>query len=109
MIKDHTVFLKHILECIEAIEQYSRGLSERQFLKSQIKQDAIIRRLEVIGEAVKNLPENFKEKHSDIPWNKAMATRNIIVHDYLNIDLEIIWDTVKESLPGFKEQIESLL
>ena len=109
MIKDHTVFLNHILESIESIEKYSKGVSEKDFLKSQEKQDAIIRRLEIIGEAVKNLPEDFKEKYSDIPWNKAMGTRNIIVHDYMGLDLEVIWDTVTKSLPGFKQQIKELL
>ena len=76
MNKEYTIFLKHILESIEAIEGYVKDLSEEMFLKSREKQDAIIRRLEIIGEAVKNLPEDFKKEHPDIAWNKAMGTRN---------------------------------
>lgn len=109
MNKDPIIFLHHVLESIEAIEKYSEGFTEKQFLRSPVIQDAIIRRLEIIGEAAKNLPESFREKHSDIEWSKAMATRNIIVHDYVNVDLKIIWKTTKKSLPRFKKQIKNLL
>lgn len=91
MIKDDTIFLKHILESIEAVEDYTKDISEEEFLNDQEKQDAIIRRLEIIGEAVANLSEEFKEEHSEIVWHKAMGIRNILVH------------------PEFKKQIESLL
>ena len=107
--KDHIVFLKHILESIETIEKYSKNLSEEAFLKSSEKQDAIIRRLEIIGEAVKNLSEEFKKEHPDIEWNKIMGTRNILIHHYFGIDLEIVGDTVVKSLPKFKKQIQNLI
>lgn len=107
--KDPTVFLKHILESIEHVELYIKDLSEEDFTNSEEKQDSIIRRLEILGEAVKNLPEEFKEKHSNIKWNKAMATRNILIHHYFGIDLKIVWDTVTQDLPIFKKQIETLL
>ncbi len=109
MSKDPAIFLKHILESIEQVEDYTKDLSEDRFMESIEKQDAVIRRLEIIGEAVKNLPEDFKEKHADVEWNKAMAIRNILIHQYFGIDLKIVWDTVGESLPEFKKQIESLL
>ena len=107
--KDHIVFLKHILESIETIEKYSKNLSEEAFLKSSEKQDAIIRRLEIIGEAVKNLSEEFKKEHPDIEWNKIMGTRNILIHHYFGIDLEIVWDTVVKGLPKFKKQLQNLI
>ncbi len=106
--KDPIIFLKHILESIETIEKYSKNLSEKTFLKSSEKQDSIVRRLEIIGEAVKNLPEEFKIEHPDIEWNKIMGTRNILIHHYFGIDLEIVWDTVVKSLPEFKKKIEEL-
>lgn len=109
MSKEHNVFLQHILESIEAINDYTKGLSEKEFLEDQEKQDAVIRRLEIIGEAVKNLPEEFKEKYPDVAWNKAMGTRNILIHHYFGVDLEVVWDTITGSLSQFKEQIESLL
>ncbi len=108
MNRDHTVFLKHILESIETIEEYTKDLSEKDFFKNSEKQDAILRRLEIIGEAVKNLPEDFKKQYPDIPWNKVMGTRNILIHHYFGIDLEIVWDTITKSLPEFKKQIKSI-
>ena len=109
MNKDHTIFLKHILESIEVIEEYAQNLSREGFLKNSEKQDAIIRRIEIIGEAVANLSEEFKEDHPDITWHKAMGTRNILIHHYFGIDLDIVWDTVIKDLPEFKKQIKSLL
>ncbi len=108
-MKDDSVFLKHILESIEWIEKDIQGLTEEEFLKNVPIQDAVFRRLEIIGEAVGNLSDDFKEEHSDISWNKAMATRNILIHNYFGVDLNIVWDTVTQSLPEFKEQIKNLL
>lgn len=109
MNKEATIFLKHILESIQLLEKYMDGVTEEEFLHSSEKQDLAIRRLEVIGEAVRNLPEEFRNEHSDIAWNKAMATRNILIHHYFGIDLEIVWDTVTQSIPEFKKQVEQLL
>ena len=108
-MKDDTVFLKHILESIEWIEKDVQGLSEDQFLKNVPMQDAVLRRLEVIGEAVRNLSDDLKEKHPGIAWNKAMATRNILIHNYFGVDLKIVWDTITQSLPEFKERVKNLL
>lgn len=109
MKNDVTVFLKHILESIDYIEDYTKGLEEEEFIKSVEKQDSVIRRLEIMGEAVKNLPEKFKEKHPEIEWYKAMATRNILIHHYFGIDLDIVWDTITQSLPIFKGKIKDIL
>lgn len=109
MNKDNTVFLKHILESIESIEEYLKDISEKDFLTSQEKQDAVVRRLEIVGEAVRNLPDDFKEQYPDIAWNKAMGIRNILIHNYFGIDLKIVWDTVTKSLPEFKKQIKEIL
>lgn len=109
MNKEAVVFLKHILESIELLEKYIKGVTEKEFLQSTEKQDLAMRRLEIIGEAVRNLPEDFRMEHKDIAWNKAMATRNILIHHYFGIDLEIVWDTVTKSIPEFKTQIEDLL
>lgn len=109
MKKEAVIFLKHILESIELLEKYIKDITEEQFLQSTEKQDLAIRRLEIIGEAVRNLPEEFRMEHKDMEWNKAMATRNILIHHYFGIDLEIVWDTVTISIPEFKEQIKKLL
>ncbi len=109
MNNNSRAFLQHIIDSIEAIEGYLSGLSEQTWLSSLEKQDAVIRRLEIIGEAVKNLPEEFKNHHPEIAWSKAMGTRNILIHHYFGIDLKIVWDTITQSLPVFKEQIKNLL
>ena len=108
-MKDISIFLHHILESIEAIESYTDGLSEEEFLSMPEKQDAVMRRLEIIGEAVRNIPEEFRTEYPDIEWNKAMGTRNILVHHYFGIDLKIVWDTLLTSLPQFKMKILELL
>ena len=109
MNKDTSVFLKHILESINLIEKYTENITEKQFLQSTEKQDLVTRRLEIIGEAIRDLPEEFLGKHKDIAWNKAMATRNILIHHYFGINFKTVWDTVIVSIPEFKKQIEKLL
>ena len=108
MEKDPQIFLGHILDSIALIEKRIENVTLEEFVASIDLQDMINRRLEIIGEAVKKLPESFKEKNSNIPWAKAMATRNILIHNYTGIKLEIVWDTIKISLPEFKKQIEEL-
>lgn len=109
MNRDPKVFLKHILESIEWIEKDIENLTEEQFMGNVPIQDAVVRRFEIIGEAVKNLPEEYKEEHSTIEWHKAMAMRNILTHGYFGVDLKIVWDTATRALQEFKKQIKSLL
>lgn len=109
MNKDTVVFLKHILESIGLIEKYTKNITEEQFLQSVEKQDLVTRRLEIIGEAIRNLPEEFRKEHKNIVWNKAMATRNILIHHYFGINFKTVWDTVIISIPEFKKQIGKLL
>ena len=109
MKKDATIFLNHILESIELLEKYTQGVTEKQFLQSVEKQDLATRRLELIGEAIRNLPEEFRNQHPEIAWNKAMGTRNILIHHYFGINFKTVWDTVKISIPELKKQIKDLL
>ena len=108
MKKDPKIFLQHILESIEQVEKYTKALTKEEFFNSIEKQDSVVRRLEIIGEATKNLPGDYKETHQDVSWHKAMAMRNILIHEYFGIDLNIVWDTATRILPEFKEQIRSL-
>lgn len=95
MKKDPKVFLTHILESIQLIEEYSKKFSEVKFHKDRFLQDAIIRRLEIIGEAVKNLPASFKGKYEDIPWRQMAGMRDVLIHEYFDIDLFLTWKVVK--------------
>lgn len=109
MEKDNDVFLEHILESIEFIENYSARISGNEFFNSTEKQDAIIRRLEIIGEAARNLADNFKAVHAHIPWRDIADFRNVLIHEYFGVDKEKVWAVIKKDLPGFKKEIEFLL
>lgn len=109
MNKDDAVFLTHIIESITAVEEYVRDLTEEEFFRSREKQDAVIRRLEIIGEAVNNLSDECRKKNTEIHWGKAIGTRNILIHHYFGVDAAVVWDTVKKSLPEFKQHIQKLL
>ncbi len=109
MKKDPLVFLSHIIESIELIEEYAKGMTQAGFVKDPILQDAIIRRLEVIGEAVKGLSSSFKEKHSGPPWKQMAGMRDILIHEYFNVDLVLTWKVVKHELPSVKKQLLIIL
>ena len=111
MIKDTSVFLQHILESIEDIESYINGFDKQTFKEYQHrdKQDAVLRRLEIIGQAVRYLPDEYKLQHSEIEWHKALGMRNKLIHEYFGVDLDLVWYTVTEIPQSFKVQIKSLL
>ena len=109
MRKDPSIFLKHILESIDAIEEYLEQVDEEKFYTSREKQDLIIRRLEIIGEAAKNIPEDFRKQHDNIPWKKMAGMRDVIIHQYFGINYKIVWDTVAKTLPLLKKQIMQVL
>ncbi len=84
-------------------------MNYKDFFKSTLVQDAVIRRLEIIGEASKNIPESFKKEHNNIPWDKMSAMRNILIHEYFGVDLGLVWQVVQKDLPPIKDLIEKLL
>lgn len=96
------IYVKHILDAIRSIEQYTNNLDYKSFTENKMVQDAVIRELEIIGEAVKNLSENFKLKHPETPWQIIADTRNKLIHEYFGVDMEIVWQTIKEDLPKLK-------
>jgi uncharacterized protein with HEPN domain len=109
MKKNATIFVKHILESINLIEKYKQGITEEQFHRSTEKQDVIVRRLEIIGEATKNLSNEFREKYPEVPWKGMARMRDRISHHYFDIDYNIVWDTAINMLPPLKKQIEEIL
>ena len=109
MNKDPKVFINHILEAISDIEDFSKGITKEELSINKMKQSAILRQIEIIGEAVKNIPNDFRSKYSNVEWKKIAGTRDKMIHDYFGVDLKIVWDTVKEDLPKLKKQIESII
>lgn len=109
MKKDFRVYLDDIIESSSLIAKYISGKNKEQFANDSEMQDAVIRRLEVIGEAIKRLPMEFREQHSEIEWKNATGMRDILIHHYDEIETKQIWLTVTEILPPFTIQIEKLL
>ena len=108
MKKNTNVYISHILEAIDAIESYIKDFSKDDFLNEQQTQDAVCRRLEIIGEAANKLDDEFITQHSHIPWYKIIAMRNILIHEYFSIDLDQVWNTIIKDLPTLKEQIQKI-
>jgi len=109
MKKEPRVFLQHIIESIEDIEEYTQKLTKEEFLKKKYLQDATIRRIEIIGEAIKNLPSEFTKKYTFVPWKDISGMRDKVVHHYFGVDLAITWKAIKEDIPVLKENILKIL
>ncbi len=88
--KDDFVFLEHILESIEAVEKFSKKMKRKDLVKNRLRQSAIIREIEVIGEAVKNISKPIKDKYKEVQWREISGTRDKMIHHYFGVDLEII-------------------
>jgi len=108
MGKDIKIFIDHIIECIKLIEDFAKGLTKDKLVKDKLKQSAIIRQIEIIGEAVKNLPKEFIEKHKDIPWKDIIGMRDKVIHQYFDIDIDIVWNVLKEDIPELKRKIKNI-
>lgn len=102
-------YLKHILDEINYLMITSVYLVEDGFSKNQTLQRAFTRSLEIIGEAVKNLPQEFKEENSEVEWKLIAGMRDRLIHHYFGVDYEIVWDVVKNEVPKLKIQIEKLI
>lgn len=95
MKRNLLLFLSDILENIKDIEEFSKNMSKEDLSTDKLKQKAIIRSIEIIGEAIKNFPESFREKYPDIPWKDLSGFRDVMIHGYFKVDLNIVWKAVK--------------
>ncbi|HNS19991.1 MAG TPA: DUF86 domain-containing protein [Sedimentisphaerales bacterium] len=100
------MLLNDILEAIEKTSRYVGGMSFDSFIHDEKTVDAVVRNIEIIGEAANRLPDEFKESHSDIEWYKVVGLRNRVVHEYFGIDLDIIWQILHRDLPGLQAHIK---
>lgn len=107
--KDNTIFLNDILDSIEKIGRYLKGYDFERFKNDEEKIDAVVRNVEIIGEASNNLTRDFRSKNPQVEWRKIIATRNRIIHGYATVDLEIIWNITQNDLADLKLEIEKIL
>ncbi|MEW6227762.1 MAG: DUF86 domain-containing protein [Bacillota bacterium] len=108
-MKDPRVFVEQILESIERINGYIAQRSVEDFMAPGELQDAVIRRLEIIGEAATKLPEAFKAQHPEVPWSQISGMRNKLIHEYFGVDLGLTWRTVQKDLPELERQLGEIL
>lgn len=101
--------LEHVVESINKIESIIKNLSYEQYLEDWIKQDAIVRNIEIIGEAIRNIDEELIAIYPQVSWKEARGMRNILIHEYFRIEHQEVWRTLNEDLPKLKFQIISIL
>ena len=107
--RNNLLLLNDILEAINNIEEYLQGYSEDDFYRDRKTKDAVVRNLEVIGEASNQVTEEFKVRFNHIEWREAADLRNKIIHDYSGVDYVLLWEIIKLDIPGFKHKIEILI
>jgi uncharacterized protein with HEPN domain len=109
MTKNPIVYVKHIHDCINKIQEYTQGVNQDDFLKNSLLQDGVIRNLEIIGEATKHLDQQFRRKYPLIEWKKIAGMRDKLIHDYIGVDLFAVWGVVERVIPVLEKQIERII
>ena len=107
--RDASLLLQDILDCVKNIDRYTNGLDHEAFEKDRKTIDAVVRNLEIIGEAANSLPTSYREGHGEIEWPQIVGLRNRIIHEYFDVDLDIIWFIIENELAQLKTKIEKLL
>jgi uncharacterized protein with HEPN domain len=109
MKKDDLIYLDHILECFSKVVLYTDGVHYKEFITDEEKQDAVIRKIEVAGEATKRLSLELRNHYGDIPWRAIAGMRDKLIHDYFDVDLETVWITATVDIPALIPQIEAIM
>lgn len=108
MPKQYEIYFLDVLDSIEKIQKYTKTISFKEFSKNSMAVDAVIRNLEIVGEAVKKIPNEIKKQHPEVEWKKISGLRDILIHAYANIDLKIVWDIVQNKIPRLKSSIQKI-
>jgi len=109
MHRNHRIFLKDILSSISKIDEYVGDFSFQDFAKDGMRVDAVVRNLEIIGEAAKHVPDDVRRKYAFVDWRKISALRDILIHEYFGVDFDILWDIVKNKIPILKNDVKKIL
>ena len=108
MHKNDLAYIDHILECIKKIRKYVKGIDKIEFSKNELIQDAVIRNFEIIGEASKKISTDLKQVYYEIPWKEISGMRDKLIHDYLGVEIEIIWKTIEQDLPVLQKELKKI-
>jgi len=98
-MKNDLTYIEHINECIDKIKRFTSQLTQENFNSNELVQDAVIRNIEIIGEAAKQISYQFREQYTDIPWKEITGMRDKLIHNYMGVDTEIVWNTVRTDIP----------
>src|SRR5438309_1976839 len=109
MSRDPTLLLEDIAGACDRIATYTLGVSEERFRVETMMVDAVVRNLQVIGDATKRLPPELRQKYPDVPWREAAAMRDVLVHGYFGIDLDLVWDVVRRDVPVLRSKVGAIL
>ncbi len=109
MKRDVALYIKDILEAMDAIERFVSGMTFEEFKNDDKTSSAVIRKFEIIGEATKNIPKAIKQKHPDIPWKEMAGFRDKLIHFYFGIKYELVWDTIELEIPKLKPKLYEIL
>ena len=109
MKREYNLFIQDIKECIVQIDEFVGNMTLEEFKADEKTSSAVVRKLEIIGEATKNVPKEIRQNYKELPWSDMARMRDKIIHSYFVVDYEIVWKTIKERLPEIKPKIDTIL
>ena len=107
-MKDDKIYIEHILQSVDRIKAYLSGKDHQSFSDDFMTQDAVVRQLEIIGEATKRISKDLRNKNPQVPWSDMAGMRDILIHDYIDVDIDIVWKTASESIIKLKSLLQNL-
>lgn len=107
-MKDDSIYIDHILQSIGRIKSYLTGKDQQTFADDFLRQDAVVRQLEIIREATKRLSKKLRDANPNVPWLDMAGMRDILIHDYIDVDLDIVWKTASENIPELEKLLQNL-